>query len=258
MKAPLHIIKIGGRLINDPKSLDAFLNAFQRVSTPKILVHGGGRKATELSALLGIETRMIDGRRITNKETLEVAVMVYAGLINKTIVARLQALDINAIGLSGADADTVRATKRPVREVDYGYVGDIERVADGALQALLNSGITPVLCAISHDGSGQLLNTNADTIAAQVAIALSTSYQVHLSYCFEYPGVLYDIDAPELTMSTISEGEFINMKTSGTVNSGMIPKLSNGFDSLKGGVHEVHVCGIDNLTTRDRATLLHL
>ncbi len=258
MSKDLHIVKIGGKLINDQASLKEFLVAFQKLDGPKILVHGGGRKATEMSALLGIETKLIDGRRITNKDTLEVAIMIYAGLINKNIVAQLQSMSINAIGMSGADANLIEAHKRPVKDIDYGFVGDIDQVNPKALEGLLAIDITPVLCAITHDGHGQLLNTNADTIAAQVAIAMSKEYDVKLSFCFEYPGVLYDLDSPKMTMSQISEGEFINMKTSGTVNSGMIPKLSNGFDALKGGVGEVSICGIANLSNKENATTLTL
>lgn len=254
----MHVVKIGGKLINDRSFLEAFLKAFADISGPKILIHGGGRKATEISALLGIETRMVEGRRITNAETLEVAIMVYAGLINKTVVSQLQRMSINAIGLSGADADIVRAHKRPVKDINYGLVGDIDTINVDSLLSLSEAGFTPVICAISHDGQGQLLNTNADTIAAQIAVALSSTMKVKLSYCFEYDGVLYDINEPKLTMSAVSEGEFDDMKMSGSINSGMIPKLTNGFDALKGGVSEVSVCGIDNLSTKDRATMLTL
>ena len=254
----MHVVKIGGKLINDRSFLEAFLKAFGDISGPKILIHGGGRKATEISALLGIETRMVEGRRITNAETLEVAIMVYAGLINKTVVSQLQRMSINAIGLSGADADIVRAHKRLVKDINYGLVGDIDTINVDSLLSLSEAGFTPVICAISHDGQGQLLNTNADTIAAQIAVALSSTMKVKLSYCFEYDGVLYDINEPKLTMSAVSEGEFDDMKMSGSINSGMIPKLTNGFDALKGGVSEVSVCGIDNLSTKDRATMLTL
>lgn len=258
MDNTIHVIKIGGRLINDQKMLAAFMDQFQQIDGHKILIHGGGRKATELSALLGIETRMIEGRRITNAGTLEVAIMVYAGLINKTIVAQLQAKTVNAIGLTGADADIIRSEKRPVGDIDYGYVGDIKHVDGRSLYNLLDRGVVPVISAITHDGQGQLLNTNADTIAAQIAIALVAYGHVHLSYCFEYNGVLYDLDEPQMTMSSINEGEFINMKTSGSINSGMIPKLSNGFDALKGQVATVDICGIDNLLTKNGATSLAL
>jgi acetylglutamate kinase len=256
LRKPLRIVKIGGRLINDAAMLDAFIQAFISITEPCVLIHGGGRKTTELSALLGIEAKIVEGRRITDAETLEVAIMVYAGLINKNIVARLQSHHTNAIGLSGADGDVIRAHKRAIREIDYGWVGDIDNVNGQALHSLLSMNMTPVLCAISHDGQGQLLNTNADTIATQVALALIPYYDVTLTFCFEYNGVLYDVDAPDLTMRHISEGEFINMRTSGTVNSGMIPKLSNGFDALKGGVTDVRICGIDNLSSFDNATQL--
>lgn len=258
MNPSLHIIKIGGKLINDAATLQEFLQVFVQVPGQKILIHGGGRKATELSALLGIETKMIDGRRITNKETLEVAIMVYAGLINKSIVVHLQKKGVNALGLSGADLDIIRAHKRPVKEIDFGFVGDIDEVNADCIKMLMRQNITPVLAPISHDGNGQLLNTNADTIAAQTAIALSDSFDVTLSYCFEFKGVLYDLDSPQMTMNTISEGEFINMKSSGTINSGMIPKLSNGIDALKGRVARVDICGINNLLTKENATNLVL
>ncbi len=254
----IHVIKIGGRLINDPKMLMAFLDEFQKVEGYKILVHGGGRKTTELSALLGVETRIIEGRRITNADTLEIAIMVFAGLINKSMVAQLQSRQVNALGLCGADGDIIRSQKRPVKDIDFGYVGDIKNVDGKSLFNLMERGIVPVLSAITHDGQGQLLNTNADTIAAQTAIALTQYGEVSLSYCFEYLGVLYDLDEPQMTMSSINEGEFINMKTSGSINSGMIPKLSNGFDALKGKVSQVHICGIENLVSLHRASALAL
>ena len=168
----LHVIKIGGKLINNKDELDKFITIFSSIPGPKILVHGGGQKATELSALLGIETRMVDGRRITDKETLEIAIMVYAGLINKSLVARLQAIGTNAMGLCGADGNIIKAITRPVREIDYGFVGDVTSVNAESLNGLIALNILPVLSAISHDGNGQLLNTNADTIASQVAIAI--------------------------------------------------------------------------------------
>lgn len=258
MSQPIQVVKIGGKLINDKASLQAFLKTLNEVKQPTILVHGGGRKATEISALLGIETRMVDGRRVTSKETLEVAIMIYAGLINKSIVASLQADKRSAIGLCGADMDIIRAVKRPVGEIDFGFVGDVTSVNADALLALLDKGTMPVLCAISHDGAGQLLNTNADTIAAQTAIALTEkNFEVHLSYCFEYPGVLYDIDQPTLTMSTIAHQEFGEMKEAGTINAGMIPKLQNGFDAVKVGA-KVSICGIDNLVSKEKATHLTL
>ena len=258
MSSALHVVKIGGKLINNEDQLSSFLQMFTQIETPKVLIHGGGQKATELSALLGIETRMVDGRRITNKDTLDVAVMVYAGLINKRIVARLQASGINALGLAGCDANIIQAVKRPVGEIDFGWVGDIVGVDQHALKSLISSDFIPVFSAISHNGKGQLLNTNADTIAAQIAIALSSEFNVHLHYCFEYDGVLYDMDTPDLTMEQITRAEFEELKSSKGINKGMIPKLSNGFDALAGGVHQVAVCGISNLISQKRATMLTL
>ena len=257
-KETLHIVKIGGKLINDTSVRSQFLDAFLSLSGPKILVHGGGRKTTELSALLGIEVRMIDGRRITNKETLDVAVMVYAGLINKSIVAEIYAKDSRAIGLSGADGDAVRADKRPVGEIDYGYVGDIIHVNESLLTGFLQEDYIPVICAISHDSKGQLLNTNADTIAAFIAMAFSDTFHVNLSYCFEFNGVLYDIETPELTMSSLSRQEVDDLMQNNTINKGMIPKISNGIKALEGGVHRVSICGIENLNSQDGATVLTL
>lgn len=258
MDRALHVVKIGGKLINDQSALGNFLDAFGHLPNPKILVHGGGHKATELSALLGIDTRMVEGRRITSRDSLEVAIMVFAGLINKQIVAAVQRRGIDAIGLCGADGDIIRATKRPVGEIDYGYVGDITRINVDRFDSLLSRDIVPVINAITHDGEGQLLNTNADTIASEIAINMSRIYHVKLSFCFEYPGVLYDLDTPDLVMNHISEGEFINMKTSGSINSGMIPKLTNGFQAVKKGVQEVTICGTDNLVSKERATVLTL
>ena len=255
-KRTLEIIKIGGKLINDEQELLRFLNVLTSIENDIIMVHGGGRKATELSALLGIRTKMIDGRRITNKETLEVAIMVYAGLVNKNIVALLQSMQIDAIGLCGADANIIKAYKRPVKEIDYGFVGDIESVDGGKLGGLLSIGLTPALCAISHNTKGQLLNTNADTIAAQVAIAMSSKYEVSLKYCFEFPGVLHDISDHGNTIKTIAANELESMKETGVINAGMLPKLSNGFDALRNGVDEVSICGIDNLISQENATQL--
>ena len=252
----LHVIKIGGKLINDPIELDRLLTAFSQLAGPKILIHGGGRKATELSKQMGLEVKMIEGRRITDRETLDVAVMVYAGLINKQIVAQLQTKNTLAIGLCGADGNIIHAHKRPVVDIDYGYVGDIEHVAGNRINKLLLAGFCPVFCAISHDKQGQLLNTNADTIASVVAQSMARSYEVYLKYCFEYDGVLHDISNPSDTISDITAEQLDQMKEDGTINAGMIPKLSNGMDALRGGVHQVAICGIDNLVDLNNATQL--
>ncbi len=254
----LQIIKVGGKLINDPTELDKLLKAFDRIAGPKILIHGGGRKATELSQKMGLEVKMIGGRRITDADTLEVAVMIYAGLVNKSIVAKLQAKGTNAIGLTGADGNIIQAIKRPVNDIDYGYVGDIKHVDGKRIESLLAAGFCPVFCAISHDQRGQLLNTNADTIASVVAQSLAETYDVSLKYCFEYDGVLYSIDDPSQTIDSITADLFQFMIADGSINAGMIPKLSNGMDALKGGVNEVAICGIDNLNSLDNATLIGL
>ncbi len=257
-KSTLHIIKIGGKLINDPNELDRLLIAFDRIIGPKILIHGGGRKATELSQQMGIEVKMIDGRRITDADTLEVAVMVYAGLINKSIVAQLQAKGTNAIGLTGADGNIIHAVKRPVNDIDYGLVGDIEYVDGDRINNLIKAGFCPVFCAISHDQKGQLLNTNADTIASVVAQSLAQDYDISLKYCFEYEGVLHSIDDPTQTIDSITADLLDAMKQDGIINAGMIPKLTNGIEALRAGVAQVAICGINNLDSLDNATLLSL
>ena len=254
-KRRLHIVKIGGKLINEASLLDAFLSSFASLPQPKILIHGGGRKATEISERLGIETKMIDGRRITDAQTLEVATMVYGGLLNRQIVAHLQKMSVNATGLTGADGDLVRSHRREVKEIDYGFVGDIDAINLKSLKSLLDADFVPVVCALSHDGKGQLLNTNADTMATQIAIAASTHYETSLSFCFEFPGVLYDpVNATE-TIANITRGTFEEMKQSGTISAGMIPKLSNGLEAAAAGI-PVDICGIENLITKDKATFI--
>lgn len=258
MNNSLRIVKIGGKLINDPAELDRCLTEFEKIEEDKILIHGGGRKASEVSKGLGIPVHMIEGRRITDLATLEIAVMVYAGLINKQIVASLQSKGINAIGMTGADGNSIRSIKRPVKEIDYGYVGDVQAVDGAVIQALLKAGLTPTFCALTHDRQGQLLNTNADTIAAQIAIAMTAYSQVTLSYCFEYKGVLLDINEPDISIASLDAATYDEMKKEGTINAGMIPKLSNGFDALTHGATEVAICGIDNLLDHDGATILAL
>ena len=257
-KKDLHIIKIGGKLINDGQLLISFLEQFSQLSGPKILVHGGGSKATELSALLGIETRIIDGRRITDKDTLEVAIMVYAGLINKGIVGKLQGLGLQSIGLSGADMGIITSHKREIGDIDYGFVGDIDSINSSVLDRFMRDGVTPVICAITYEKSGQLLNTNADTIASKIATTMNEFYHSRLTYCFEYPGVLYDLRSPELIMNSLSQDEFDQLRDQGIIAKGMIPKLSNGFDALTSGVENVRVCGVNNLSQWDNSTNLVL
>lgn len=245
----LTIIKIGGNVIDNSAALHTFLNDFTALTGKKILIHGGGKVATELGISLGVESKMMDGRRITDIETLRVVTMVYAGLINKNLVAQLQAKGNNAIGLTGADGNIIKAEKRPVKEIDYGFVGDLDEhsVSSASLCNFLNAGFTPVLCAITHDGDGQLLNTNADTIASAVAVAMSAHYDTELVYCFEKKGVLKDVNDDSSVVRNIQANDFDRLKADGTVAGGMIPKLQNAFDAIHKGVSAVYIGKADEL-----------
>lgn len=245
----LSVIKIGGNVIDDEAKLAAFLEKFSALSGKKILVHGGGKIATRIAHDMGLEPKLVEGRRITDAEMLKVATMVYAGLTNKSIVATLQQYGCDAIGLSGADGNTIKAIKRPVRDIDYGFVGDIlvDSVNASAVKRFLESGFTPVFSAITHTGHGQLLNTNADTIASSLAVALSKMYDVSLLYCFEKDGVLRDVEDPNSIIDTISSDEFETLKEQKVIYDGMIPKLHNAFEAIGKGVREVYVGNADNL-----------
>ena len=247
MKPALSIIKIGGNIIGDSRELSRFLSFFKQVSGPKILVHGGGKKASDLSKKLGIETRMINGRRVTDKQALEVAVMVYAGLINKSIVSELQALECNAFGLSGADAGLIKAVKRPVESIDFGFVGDIVSIRTKALHELLQSGLVPVFCALTYSDDGQLLNTNADTIASELAIALSSEYTTTLYFCFEKPGVLADIENDSSVIPHINKQTYFSLVREKVIVEGMLPKMENCFHALDHSVHKVCIGNINML-----------
>lgn len=237
----LTVIKIGGNIIDNPDQLKSFLNDFSAIEGSKILVHGGGKIATKLAADLGVEAKLIDGRRITDNPTLDIVTMVYAGLINKNIVAGLQVHSCNAIGLSGADGNCIKAIKRPVKAIDYGWVGDIldDSVNTESLVSFLNAGFVPVFSAITHDGNGQLLNTNADTIASSIAVALSSHFETTLIYCFEKKGVLRNIEDENSLVCEIKEKDFIPLQEEGVVSGGMIPKLHNAFEAINKGVKEV-------------------
>jgi len=256
----LHVIKIGGNVIDDPAQLESFLSDFADLRGKKILIHGGGKIATKLSKDLGIESELIEGRRVTDAETLNVVVMVYAGLINKKIVASLQKLNCNAIGLAGADGNIIRATKRPLRKVlsfgedlgeaiDYGFVGDLDdsSVDAQAIYKLVQAGFTPVFSAITHDGNGQLLNTNADTIASVIAVSMSGLYTTSLVYCFEKSGVLKDVNDELSIIRNINEEEYKELKKDGVIHSGMIPKLDNAFEAIGKGLSEVCIGKADAL-----------
>jgi acetylglutamate kinase len=235
----LTIVKVGGKVVEDPALLNALLNDFRRITGYKLLVHGGGSAATRVAERMGVETKMVDGRRITDQETLEIVTMVYGGLVNKRVVAGLQARNCNALGLTGADLDLIRARKRPVEDIDYGYAGDVENVNIRELRLLLGENVVPVVAPLTHDGNGMLLNTNADTIAARLAIELSNFYKVLLFYCFEKKGVLSDPSDDESVLPELPEYLFLEYKKSGIISSGMIPKLVNGFNAIHNGVSEV-------------------
>lgn len=237
----LKVIKIGGNVIDNEVNLASFLSDFSKLPAPKVLVHGGGKLASQLSKQMGIEPNMVNGRRVTNAETLDIITMVYAGKINKNVVAKLQAKNCNAIGFSGADGNVIVADKRPVKDVDFGFVGDIKKVNTEALEVLLQNNITPIFCAISHDENGQLLNTNADTIASEVAIGLSSSYEVELYYCFEKNGVLTDIDDENSVIEDINPATYEQLKKEEIIHSGMLPKIDNCFHATGNGVRKVFI-----------------
>ena len=237
----LNIIKIGGNVIEDSKLFNSFLKDFANIKEYKILVHGGGKGASKLAEKLGVNTNIIDGRRITDSSNLEIITMVYGGKINKFIVAKLQGLNCNSIGISGADCNSITAVKRPIKEIDYGFVGDIDKINTNLFKLLLENKITPVCCAISHDGKGQLLNTNADTIASALAIELSKLYSVSLLYCFEKIGVLKIDESEEKLVELITPASYLNLKSKGIIKSGMIPKIDNCFNALVNGVEIVKI-----------------
>lgn len=245
----IKVVKIGGNVVDNPDALISFVDQFKRLAGPKVLIHGGGKEATRLSEALGIETVMIDGRRVTSAETLEVCTMVYAGLINKRIIALMQANGIDAIGLTGADACVITASRRSPVPVDYGFVGDIDPldVDESVISGFLKDGIVPVFCAIMHDGNGQLLNCNADSVAAAVAAAVSRISPVDLIYCFEKAGVLADETDDSSAFHLIDPETYESLKESGVVSKGMIPKIDNCMKALRDGVSEVYIKSADNL-----------
>ncbi|MCI2227944.1 acetylglutamate kinase [Polaribacter sp. MSW13] len=244
----LSIIKIGGNIIEDETSLHAFLKLFSNLEGKKILVHGGGKRATHIANKLGIESKMVNGRRITDAETLEIITMVYGGLINKNMVAKLQALQVDAIGLTGADINSIQSEKRPVKEIDFGFVGDVKKVASNSIDKLIKAGFTPVFCAITHDGKGQLLNTNADTIASTIAVGMSKTYDTSIYYCFELNGVLRDFNDKNSVVKNIDTTSYKELLDAKIITDGMIPKIDNCFDALNNGVSKVHIGNTSMLT----------
>ncbi|MGB5236165.1 MAG: acetylglutamate kinase [Flavobacteriaceae bacterium] len=246
-KPGLNIVKVGGQIIEDRVMLNVLLERFAQMEGHKILVHGGGKRATEIEGKLGLESKVYKGRRITSGESLEVVVMVYAGLLNKTIVAGLQAKNCNAIGLCGADGNTILAHKRPVGEVDFGFVGDIEQVNPRPISLLIKNEITPVFCALTHNGKGQLLNTNADTIASELAVGLSGTFEVSLLYCFEKKGVLSNMEEADSIIRKIDKNSYNQLLEQQIIGDGMLPKLHNCFNALEAGVHKVCIGDIGML-----------
>ena len=240
MKEKLTLIKVGGAIVEDEAQLNSLLQHFTAIEGRKVLVHGGGRRATQVAAQLGIESKMVNGRRITDAEMLQVVTMVYGGLVNKNLVAKLQAQGVNALGLTGADMDVLRSHRRPIKNgVDYGFVGYVDK-ADGArLQQLIEQGITPIMAPLTHDGAGNILNTNADTIAAETAKALAPYYDVTLIFCFEKAGVLADANDDSSVIPTINHEDFSRYVADGTISGGMIPKIENALAAVDAGVERV-------------------
>ncbi len=247
MKRKLIIIKVGGQIVEEPETLSQLLKDFSNIHEHKVLVHGGGRSATRIASQLGIESKMVDGRRVTDADMLNVVTMVYGGLVNKKIVAGLQALNINALGLTGADMNYMRSEKRPVKDVDYGFVGDVKEVNADILASLISEGVVPVLAPLTHDKQGNMLNTNADTIAGEAAKALAKFFDVTLMYCFEKKGVLRDADDDDSVISTITKPDFEAYVADGTIQGGMIPKLENAFQAIEAGVTEVVISKADEI-----------
>ncbi|MCC8144138.1 MAG: acetylglutamate kinase [Tannerellaceae bacterium] len=249
MKDKLTLVKVGGKIVEEPATLQQLLDDFSKIEGFKVLVHGGGRSATKLAAGLGIESRMVNGRRITDAETLKVVTMVYGGLVNKNIVAGLQAIGINALGLTGADMNLIRSEKRPVAEVDYGYVGDVKEVNAGLLASLIGQGIVPVLAPLTHDKQGNMLNTNADTIAGEAAKALAQYFDITLMFCFEKKGVLRDEKDDDSVIPQIDRELFKQYVNEGVIQGGMIPKLENSFQAIDAGVKEVIITMASDIHT---------
>lgn len=235
----LVLIKVGGKIVEEENTLRQLLKDFAAIEGHKVLVHGGGRSATKLAAELGVETKMVNGRRITDADMLRIVTMVYGGLVNKNIVAKLQALGVNALGLTGADMNLIRSEKRPVKEVDYGYVGDVKEVNAELLAGLIKQGIVPILAPLTHDKESHLLNTNADTIAGEAAKALAKYFEVTLMFCFEKKGVLMDENDDESVIPEINREAFKKYVDEGIIQGGMIPKLENAFQAIDAGVRRV-------------------
>ena len=240
MKEKLTIVKVGGAVVEDEAQLAQLLKDFCAIEGQKILVHGGGRRATKVAERLGIETKMVEGRRITDEQMLEVVTMVYGGLVNKHVVASLQALGADAIGLTGADGDIIRSVKRPLKNgIDYGFVGDVKKVDGAKIAHFIKKGLIPVIAPLTHDGQGNILNTNADTMASETAKSLAELYDVTLIFSFEKKGVLSCPDDDESVIPVITREDFERYKADGTISGGMLPKIENALAAVEAGVSQV-------------------
>jgi acetylglutamate kinase len=247
IREKLNIVKVGGAIVEDEAAIQSLLMSFSSLPGQRILVHGGGKIATQVASKLGVETQMIDGRRITSAEMLKVVTMVYGGLVNKTLVARLQALGVNAIGLTGADMNIIMSVKRPVKPINFGFVGDVKYVNVSALSSILNAGAVPVLAPLTHDKEGSMLNTNGDTIASSVAQAMSEKYDITLTFVSSTPGVMRDLDDRDSLISRMTRSDFDALVADGTISEGMIPKLENAFDAIDSGVSRVVITSPSDL-----------
>lgn len=256
MKQQITIVKVGGKIVENPETLNQLLHDFSALPGKKVLVHGGGRTATDMASRLGIETHMVEGRRITDADMLCVVTMVYAGLVNKNVVARLQGCGVNALGLTGADMDVIRSHRRPLKNgIDYGFVGDVDHVDGERLSMLVEAGITPVMAPLTHNGQGDMLNTNADTIAAETAKALAAHYDVTLVYCFEHAGVLTNPDDEESVIPLITREKFEHLKEDGTVSGGMLPKIENSLAAVEAGVKRVVITKANKIGTNQGTSI---
>ena len=254
----LSVVKIGGNIIENEEVLNSFLTDFAQMQGPKILVHGGGKKATAIAQQLDVSVQMVEGRRITDDKNLDIITMLYGGKINKSIVAQLQGFGCNAVGLSGADGNSIQAIKRPVKTIDYGFVGDGTGVNSAFFKMLLEGEYTPVCCAITHDQKGQLLNTNGDTIASALSQGLSEHFEVSLWYCFEKQGVLENIEDDKSVISVITPQKYLNLKAADVIHSGMIPKIDNCFEALKNGLSQVKIGSPEMISGKTLHTTLKL
>ncbi len=257
-KHDLSIVKVGGAVLDNTENLNSFMQAFAGMQGNRILVHGGGRTADTVMRKMGLQPEMVNGRRITNTQTLDIVTMVYAGLLNKNIVAKLQVLNVNAIGMCGADLNCISAAKRPVKDIDYGWVGDLtpEEINVNIFEQLIAIEAVPVLCALTHNKKGNLLNTNADTIAATLACALAKAYNVHLIYCFEKQGVLSHADDENSVINNLSKDRYESLKSEGGIHSGMLPKLDNAFAALEAGCRHVEITHFSTLNEPNTGTAL--